>query len=442
MTRVLWICNIMFPDIARKLSLPYSSREGWLSGIFGQLTARGQERWFELGICYPEAGALTEKTQSKGPVTVKGVPCYGFAEDLGAPERYDSLLEARFLEIYRDFEPDMIHVFGTEFPHCLAAVRTFGRPQQTLIGIQGLCCEIARVYMAQLPKKVQSRVTFRDFIRRDSLKRQQKKFYARGENEKEAIRLAGHITGRTEFDRKGTAGINPGACYHSMNETMRSSFYEGEWKPESCLKHSIFLGQGDYPLKGFHFLLEAMPHILEKYPDASLYVAGNNIISCQTWKDRLKLPAYGKYLLGLIRKYGLRDRVFMLGKLTEAQMKEQFLKSNVYVCPSVLENSPNTVGEAMLLGVPVAASEAGGIPDMIADGQEGLLFAPGNPEEIAGAVLSVFDEERDREGRTLAERLSEAGRRRARITHNGKVNYGRLLEIYGEILQAQEGKQI
>lgn len=117
-------------------------------------------------------------------------------------------------------------------------------------------------------------------------------------------------------------------------------------------------------------------------------------------------------------------------------MKERFLLSHVFVCPSILENSPNSLGEAMLLGVPSAAARTGGIPDMIKDGEEGVLFCPGSPGEIAEAVCAVFDRERDETGRTLAQRLCAAERRRARATHDGKTNYERLMEIYQKILEA------
>lgn len=429
MKKVLWICNIMLPAIAKELSLPYSNREGWLSGIFDQITEKEKE--IELSICFP---AGNEKFPDN--IVVKGAKCYGFYENLNTPEIYDEKLEMRFQEIFRLAEPDMIHIFGTEFPHALAAAKVFGRPERTLVGIQGLCYEIAKVYMAGLPLEVQEKVTFRDWIRKDSLKQQQEKFYLRGKNEIEAISLAGHITGRTGFDREGTARINQKAVYHSMNETMRSSFYEGQWTRDFCEKHSIFLGQGDYPLKGFHFLLQAMPEILKKYPDAVLYVAGNSVIAKRTVKDKLKLSAYGKYLLSLIEKNNLQDKVVMLGRLSEEEMKQRFLKSHVFVCASVLENSPNTVGEAMLLGVPVVASNAGGIPDMLTDGREGLLFKAGDIGALAAAIEAVFDEKKDEEGKTLAMRLSDDGRKRAFMTHDGEANYRKLLEIYRSILGA------
>lgn len=427
--KVLWVCNIMLPAIARKLNLPYSNREGWLSGIFERVLQK--EAPFELGVCFPAMGEVAG--MQDGKMVLQGVACYAFSEDLGHPERYDDRMEGRFAEILQDFQPDILHIFGTEFPHSLAAVRAFGKPEQTLIGIQGLCSEIAKIYMAGLPEKVQRQVTFRDLIRKDSLRQQQEKFVLRGKNEIKAIQGCGNITGRTRFDREGTAAVNPRAVYYPMNETMRGEFYRGRWEMERCEKHSLFLGQGDYPLKGMHFVLQAMAQLLPEYPDLKLYVAGNSVIGHETWKQRLKLPAYGKYLLELIRRYGLEDRVIMLGKLDAEQMKERFLACHTFICPSVLENSPNTVGEAMLLGVPVAASDAGGIPDMVTDGKDGILFQMGNVEALAEAVSRLWDEEKDPEGLTLAQRLSGQAAKRALEVHDGERNYLRLLEIYRQI---------
>jgi len=432
----------MLPVIGRELNLPYSNREGWLSGIFERVQAC-EEKPFVLGICFPLGKNELEKVPGKGAaegvkkLKVQGVDCYAFGENSGTPELYDKGMEESFRRIFEDFGPDMIHIFGTEFPHCLAAVKAFDRPERTLIGIQGLCGEIAEVYMAYLPEKVQNRITFRDFVRKDSLRQQQRKFVLRGEHEAQALRLCGNITGRTRFDREGTAKINPKARYFPMNETMRREFYQGEWRCIECEEHSIFLGQGDYPLKGMHFVLKAMKLLLPEYPDMKLYVAGNNVTAHGSFKEKLKLPAYGKYLLSLIREYGLQDKVIMSGKLEALEMKRQFLKSSVFVCPSVLENSPNTVGEAMLLGVPVAASETGGIPDMVTDGRDGLLFPVGDERELARALRALWDRTKGADGLCLAERLSGQARKTARETHDGERNYQRLVEVYGEITGVQ-----
>ncbi|MBQ8596460.1 MAG: glycosyltransferase [Lachnospiraceae bacterium] len=458
MKRVLWVCNIMLPVIAEELGLPYSNREGWLSGIFQQLLEE-KEKQIELGICFPVTSLPDQlKGQGNKPFRVKGVPCYGLVENLNTPEVYDASLEDRFSEILADFQPDMIHIFGTEFPHALAAVKVFDKPEKTLVGIQGLCGEIAKAYMAGLPEKVQGSVTFRDLLRQDSIRQQQEKFEARGRQEAEIIRGTGNITGRTVFDKAGTAKMNPKAQYFHMNETMRREFYTGQWDAKACEPYSIFLSQGDYPLKGMHFALEALAKLLPRFPEAKLYVAGNSIIEQKNFKQKLKLSAYGKYLLQIISRYHLEDKVIVTGKLTAEEMKQQFLKSSVFICPSVLENSPNTVGEAMLLGVPVVASQTGGIPDMIKDGEEGLLVPVGDVDKLAEAIAAMWTEDAGNDGEqqtdcggdskpqeagrkkaedTLAKRLSHAAARRARITHDGNANYKRLLEIYDSILNQE-----
>ena len=135
--KVLWLCNIMLPAIAQELELPYSNREGWLTGIYERICREkkrnGNGMGIELGICFPmdegteEAMGRQEK-QREFRLGESGVFCYGFRENLAVPERYDAGLEERLKEILEDFKPDMVHIFGTEFPHTLAMVRAFGRP--------------------------------------------------------------------------------------------------------------------------------------------------------------------------------------------------------------------------------------------------------------------------------------------------------------------------
>ena len=92
----------------------------------------------------------------------QGINYYIFREDTVHPEKYDAALEESLGAVIKDFEPDIVHIFGTEYPHTLACVKAFRHPSRTLIGIQGLCSSIAEVYMADLPYSVQKKKTFRD----------------------------------------------------------------------------------------------------------------------------------------------------------------------------------------------------------------------------------------------------------------------------------------
>lgn len=450
--RILWLCNICPPAIAAALGISYSVREGWITGALNSYL-EGKAGNLELGICFPAEGELdgmpaaafqrvmrmrpwddgketlgADRKKDMAGAAEKTVFVYGFAENLKTPEIYDPAMESRFREILANFQPDLVHIFGTEFPHALAMERVYGRPERTLVGLQGMVGECAKAYMADLPESVQRSVTFRDIVRRDSLRQQQEKFYLRAKREKEVLESCGHVTGRTEFDRKSALACNPKLQYHKMNETMRSVFYEGRWSLQNCHRGEIFVSQGDYPLKGFHYLLEAMPEILKEFPDAHITVAGNSITGYSTWKEKLKISGYGKYLRECIQKWKLSDKVEILGRLDAEQMKAAFLNSHVFVCCSSVENSPNSLGEAMLLGVPCVASRVGGIPDMAKDGVSALYFEKGNVSELAERICSIFRED------ALAEALSREAAGQARITHNGELNNSRLLEIYREIL--------
>ena len=426
--KILWICNIMPPAIARQIGVSYSNREGWLSGLLERVVQEQGWNRIELGLAFPAGDDMGDFQRTMQLGENVSCRCYGFTENLDTPEIYDEALERRFEEILADFTPDILHVFGTEFPHALAGIKSFGRPERTLVSIQGLCSAIAEEYMADLPAKVQRKVTLRDRIKEDSLKQQQKKFKKRGEHEKEALLLTGNIAGRTDFDRDQTAKINPSARYHFLNETLRSIFYRDRWKRTACESYSIFLSQGDYPLKGFHYLLRALPKVIEQFPDVHVYVAGSNIIEVGTFRDRLKMSAYGKYIRKLIRENHLSDRVTMLGRLTAEQMKEQYLRSHLYVLPSALENSPNSLGEAMMLGVPCVAADVGGVHNLLTDGGDGMLYPAGDVEALADRIIEVFTKE------AIVERFSDNARKHARVNHDADQNYYRLIHIYREIL--------
>lgn len=439
--RILWICNIMLPRVAEHLGLTASNKEGWLTGLSDTILKEQKDNHIELAVAFPVAAAFPEqKIEVPAKEEEGALTCYAFVEDTNHPEAYPADLEGQIKTIVEDWKPDVVHCFGTEFPHTLAVTRVCPA-EKVLIGIQGLCKIYAESYLADLPERVINRVTLRDFLKKDSIRRQHIKFIRRGEHEVEAVRNTGHVTGRTWIDKKFTMETNDKLQYHFMNETLRSNFYEGKWDSEKCEKHSIFLSQGDYPIKGLHYMLKAMPKILESYPDAKVYVAGNSIVNYKTLKDKIKISSYGKYIRELMKKNHLEDKVIFLGKMNAEEMKEQYLRCGTFVCPSVIENSPNSLGEAMLLGVPCVTAEVGGITSIFFNRQDGIAYpgyaSPEYAEEqdkesaqarvLAHAVLRMWSDEE-----MMKEYSANASAHAAR-THDGQANYKRLLEIYEAI---------
>lgn len=428
--RVLWLCNIMLPFIAKSLGQKIVIKEGWLSGLASKLMANQEKNDITLAICFPES---ENRAFVKGDTALfvkdkaQGVDYYIFREDTVHPEIYNADMEESLGAVIRDFEPDLIHIFGTEYPHTLACVKAFHRPERTLVGIQGLCSAYAKVYMADLPYTVQKKKTLRDILKKDGLIEQQAKFVKRGEYEKEALSMVGHVTGRTDFDREETKLLAPGAKYHFMNETLRSDFYNDVWNIDQIERYSLFLSQGNYPIKGLHYVIDILPEIIEEFEETVVYVAGDVITANDSIKDKIKLSSYGKFLLDQIKKKKLQDHVRFVGRLQADKMCARYLKTHVFLCPSAIENSPNSVGEAMLLGVPVVSADVGGVHNLVNDGKDGLLYPKDKPKRLKDSILRIFEDDK------LALSLSSNARAHALKTHDPEINYRRLLEIYHEI---------
>ncbi len=449
--KILWLCNMMLPVIAQQFDIEASNKEGWLSGLADVMLKNRAENGIELSMAFPLPAALNggDKCLLEREVTIDGtkLKCYAFSEDTLNAHIYDSRLEDIMEQILESADPDMVHCFGTEYPHTLAMCRAYKDKSKILITIQGLCSVYANVYEADLPQEVVVDVTFRDFLKKDSIPEQKAKYISRGENEIQALKLAGNIGGRTPWDRHYAAEFNPGARYFEMRETLRSDFYEGQWKKENCEKHSIFLSQGDYPIKGLHYMLLAMPAILKEFPDAHIYVAGQSVISYRTLKDKLKLPAYGKYLRRLMKEHALEDKVTVLGKLDSAAMKDRYLKSSLFVCCSAIENSPNSLGEAMLLGMPCVTADVGGIPGIFDADKDGIMYKGTRCSE--NSFDGISDDEEGQLEKIAAElaaaviRMWSDGekeimycrnaREHALRDHDRQANYEQTVKVYEQI---------
>lgn len=446
--RILWVCNIILPVVAEHLQQEVSNKEGWLTGLADSILERQQENKIILGVAFPVERAMDG---CRGELTVKGsrLSYYGFYEEVLSAEKYNPELEQRMLQITSDFKPDVVHCFGTEYGHTLAMSRIF-KKDRILIGIQGLCTACANAYMANLPESVQKSITFRDWVKGDSLRQQQEKFNQRGKMEVEIIRNVKNVTGRTDMDRHYTKEWNPNIRYFAMNETLRSNFYIGKWDVNHCEPYTIFLSQGDYPLKGLHYMLLALPMIRKQYPEVKVRVAGNSLINYTTLKDKIKLSGYGKYLRSIIKEYNLENQVEFLGRLDAEQMKQQYLKSGLYVCSSSLENSPNSLGEAMLLGVPCVSADVGGIPSLFTHDKDGILYHGFRTVENSFDNTCNENKTEAEKLKSIVKRLADAviemwsdnekklnysrnARKHAKMTHDKEVNYHKMVDIYATI---------
>lgn len=414
--KLLWLCNSI-PGVIRthKTGKP-AGAVNWVDHVLSDLREQG----FQLRILCrgsEAVGILDENCSYR---------CFG--EETA--HEYHKDLEDLFRVELRSYKPDVIHSWGVEYSHTMAMVNAAeaeGMLPKMVASIQGLCAVLAEHYTDGIPERVVKMSTIRDLLRKDNLTAQQGKFVLRGQMEEKAVQKLSHVIGRTSWDRGHTSSWNPDITYHFCNETLREAFYKGCWDYTACRKHRIFAPGCGYPIKGFHLLMEAFAEVLKAYPDATLAVPGGSFVAGDQ-KARLRQGSYERYLTALAKQYGVAEKIEFLGKLSGEGMKQAYLEANVFVLPSTMENSPNSLGEAMLLGVPCVAADVGGVRDLMEEDREGLIYPSADTAKLAEHIKTVFAMEEK------AAAMGLEAQAHARKTHDPEKNLQDLIRIYEEIM--------
>ncbi len=418
MKHILWLVSVTLPQAAAACKVPTTEvGGGWLTGQLNAL--RGQ---LPLTVCALDPHLTAPAAGEADGVRYRLLPA-------AAPD-LDGLLAAE--------APALVHVWGTEYAAAAAmqaAAARAGVP--VLFSVQGVMRDCAAHLLDGVPQK---------YIRSGPLQRLaarfapaglldglQAQFDALAADEAALLARAAYVTGRTGFDRRAMQALAPRARYFACGETLRPAFYTGPlWYPRTFGQAPVILmTQGNYPLKNLHTALQAMPAVRRRWPGAVLRVAG--------WpppdKGPLLAPVvdllqpYWKYCKDLARALGLQNCLQFTGPLGESAMRQAFLDADVYLLPSTCENSPNSLGEAMLLAMPCVASNAGGIPDVLADGAEGILYGDAcDAAALAGALCDLLARA---DGGAA---LGAAARTRALADHDPAANAQTLAGIYAAIL--------
>ncbi len=410
--RVLWVTNIPPASASRLLGEPPSPFGGWVQGSLEGIARNGR---VQVTVASPGEGAVRLLGTDGGADYVSFTPIGRRAAGVRGRD-----VAAQVIDICR---PDLVHLHGTELPHSASfAAVAGGRGIPTVVSVQGLVSFYARHLTAFLPPTVVHGVGTRPWVRSDRVVGMQQAFVAQGRLEQETLRAVGHVIGRTTWDRTCVGQLNPSLRYHHCDETLRPTFYGARWQAEDARPHTIFVSQGHYPVKGLHLLLQALPAVLNRFPDTVVTVAGQSPVAAG------RRSPYSRHLLGLLTKLEIADHVLFVGPRDESQMLQHYLSSSLVACPSVIENSPNSVAEAMLLGMPVVAAHVGGVPDMVFNGVNGLTYQADAPYILAHAITTVFDDP------AAAGAMGDRARERAFVRHDPERNARRTLDIYTGII--------
>ena len=419
--KVLWASLVEFPPLCERLGKPAPAHCGWLYSSAKALLQNMPD--CKLGVIVYSYGNAFEEYEVDG-ITYYMVPTKSMSKT-------DSRQVEYCREALKRFSPDLIHIHGTEYSLAKAVCMANKGEVRTVANIQGLAGPYTRYADGGLSlwEKL-TNFTPLDFYRGTFLMNAKRIFRHRTECENYVITHITDIIGRTQWDHDHAVTVNPDVHYHFMNETLRDSFYvEPRWSFDRCQKHTIFVSNSGSALKGAHQVVKALPFILKQYPDTVVNFCGSSVMS-NDWNTLIKFQGYHLYLRRLVKKLGLEQHVNFLGGLSEQQMKQAFLDAHVYVLPSAIENSPNSLCEAQILGVPVVASYCGGTPTLVEDGKTGYLYRYEEIEMLAQRVMCLFASSDFTE-------LSAKEMEVAMSRHDKSTNANRLIEICKTLIPCQ-----
>lgn len=403
--RVLWLCNVPTRAISQDLDIQASISGGWLETLSTLIASRSD---CQLHYCFFSSSIDRKKHGESYGIKYYALP-YADAKKIARAKKM-------LIEIVRDVNPDIVHIFGSEYLTSYAmvlAVTQLGLLEKTVLHIQGLVSICAKHYTLGIPSKWKYVMMPRDILRNSSISKDQRDLVRRGELEVKCIGMLKNICGRTEWDKACVTQINPTIKYFVCNESLRSTFYQHQWDVKNIKRLNVFVSQGNYPLKGLHFVLEALYIVRKRFPSVRLFVAGHDpTFTKESPLRKLRRTSYGQYLLSLLRKYKLQECVVFTGILNEDEMCKRLLESHVFISSSTIENSPNSLGEAMILGLPCVVSYVGGTTSMMINQEEGLFYQADAPYMLAHQLMKLFEDDE------LAVRLGQKAQKRASMTHS------------------------
>jgi glycosyltransferase involved in cell wall biosynthesis len=416
--RILWFTNS--PSLGAS-KLGYKTiGSSWIESLESNL---GKQQDIEIGIAFLWRGenAGKYKINKTTYYPIQGKPSMGKINRFFSRWRHKITTEENienYLKVIRDFSPDIIHIFGTENDYGMLLSR-INIP--CIVYIQGslILCNY-KWYNGFTKKEVLRFSEKLKYLKGYGLIHSYFVFKKAAERERNIFKNSKYLIGRTDWDKRLSLVLSPDAKYFHCDEVMRPQFYSNKWvQPNfgnekiiiSVIRNSIY--------KGLETVFEAQKILWEQFPEQKIRwrVAGITANDEIVWLLEKKFKKQ-------LNEIGLQ----LLGPLHEDELIIEMLKADIFVHPSHIENSPNSLCEAMLLGMPVIATAVGGVLSMLNDKQEGILIQDGDPYSMAGAVLELIA------NRNYAKKLGLNARSKAMEKHDPDKIANQLMTAYFSVL--------
>ena len=414
--KILWLTMM-----TQVLSLSQSEKDIKTSGGWVTATARNLEEYDDIEKLIIVSVNRDIKEEKK---VVDGKKVVYFVRANQIAMGRDKVLEGKLSKIIAEEKPDLIDVQGVEFSFG-ESVMNCNPPCPVAVTLQGMADGIADIYLKGMPmKELLLGRSKSDNKRLSGLIERKAMMKVRGLKSNRIIKKAKYCIGRTHYDKAEAERINPKIKYYSCNRILRSDFYSFAWDIEKANPHKLFGIRSETPAKGLHYAIKVVAKLKEKYPDVLLEVPGGFRID----EDDSRIASYPKYIKKLLGEYDVKENIKFLPSLNPAEIGEHMLSSRAFWQYSVMENSPNSLAEAQVMGVPTVASNVGGTASYSEDGVSGLLYELENTDECAEKISRIFDDN------DLCLSLSQKGKQTAVERHDVKKNTDTLVSVYRKII--------
>jgi glycosyltransferase involved in cell wall biosynthesis len=230
-----------------------------------------------------------------------------------------------------------------------------------------------------------------------------------------------YVIGRTDWDYLMTRQLAPQSQYFHNDEIMRSEFFLAQWSVPNRIESKrvvVHTTADNVYYKGLETLVDAIMHLKEFGIQCTWRIAGVE-------PDDLIVKVLKKRSGRLFP----RDSIVFMGKVPASRLIESMLAADCYVLTSNIENSPNALCEAMLLGMPCIATDVGGVSSFINHGKNGYLVQAGDSYAVANYIIEMFSNQ------SKSHSLGLSARTDAVVRHNPNTIVNNLMSIYETIIE-------
>lgn len=324
---------------------------------------------------------------------------------------------SQLLKIIESVNPDIIHIHGTENNYGLIQGHT---KIPVVISIQGILSAYTEKFFSGIPlttaywyEYILPKLLFKSVMYTyDNL-------YRSAIRERNILSMTKYIIGRTDWDKRITNMLAPSSHYYVNNEILRNSFYGNTWQKSEF----------DTPLQLVTIMSDGLYKGLETIVKTSIILSERKIIN---FKWVIIGQSKSSYMVKLVERWLKVDfeelNIELIGSRTEKEIVDTLIESNIYCQVSHIENSPNSLCEAMLLGVPSIATFAGGTDSILENKKEGILIQEGDPYSLAGAIVDMS------KSFSKAIEYGSQASIKSKLRHNKSDITNKLYDIYTNIL--------